>query len=511
MPRTNRLIELRSDIKMNNEIYNSSFDESDGITEINQQYNEESLHICHKYKWLLTSPLDKLVRREKIPYKFIIEIFKVILITLQVMNFTVLNNPILIEIKKSEQALRNYYSVCNHGCMLYSKSSFLANINEYIIQGENLNNRLMNKFHVTDTYLHATYKNDSTLYIVKKDMDNYIKNLFSNTDNLASISTLIIGDRITANYRFVDEESVSLSTKITFVPYIVTGSFYGELTVTVNRKNFVFTHKNAYSICINILSSASIVLSTFFSLLAVARYYRLVKEVEIFCLKFKQRFLSFKEKCSFVDKWLILTIVSNFLLLLAILLANFPVLETWSTPFLINFLIGLGSLFVWIGVLRNLNYFSYYNLIFLTVEASLPNILRIFICFFGLLIGFTICGFINFSHFHPKFAKIDLTFASIFGLMIGDDIFTTFQSIKNMNSIITIFSRIYVTTIVIVFMHFISTMFLAIVSQRYEYLMENGRKKIGTLSWILELCNCNDCINFRFIEPHHDFVSKRKL
>uniref|UniRef100_A0A914RBN9 Polycystin cation channel PKD1/PKD2 domain-containing protein n=1 Tax=Parascaris equorum TaxID=6256 RepID=A0A914RBN9_PAREQ len=104
----------------------------------------------------------------------------------------------------------------------------------------------------------------------------------------------------------------------------------------------------------------------------------------------------------------------------------------------------MGALLVYVGVLRYFCFFSKYNVLILTMKKSLPNILRFMSCAAVLYMGFLVAGWVIIGPYSLKFRTLGKSSEALFSLLNGDDMFATFFTINDTNTIIKIFGTIYI-------------------------------------------------------------------
>ncbi|XP_018010429.1 mucolipin-3 isoform X2 [Hyalella azteca] len=130
--------------------------------------------------------------------------------------------------------------------------------------------------------------------------------------------------------------------------------------------------------------------------------------------------------------------------------------------------LGVGNLLVWFGCLRYLGFFQTYNVLILTLKKCLPNVLRYSICITMLFAGYCLCGWLILSPYHIKFRSLSTTMECLYSLINGDDMFATFSSTSAKDPVIWWFSRIYLYSFISLFVYVILSLFLAIIMDAYD-------------------------------------------
>lgn len=104
-----------------------------------------------------------------------------------------------------------------------------------------------------------------------------------------------------------------------------------------------------------------------------------------------------------------------------------------------------------------------------TLYLVFPELLKFMLCAGLLFMAFSLTGYIVLGPFHPKFENFYETIETLFGLLNGDDIYTTFDQIdSDDNTIAYVYSRIFLYSFVILFIYFILNLFTSLVITAYE-------------------------------------------
>ena len=91
------------------------------------------------------------------------------------------------------------------------------------------------------------------------------------------------------------------------------------------------------------------------------------------------------------------------------------------------------------------------------------------LCTSLLFLAFSLTGFVVLGPFHPKFLTFYETFETLFGLLNGDDIYTTYDQIDiDDDPVAYIYSRIFLYTFLVLFIYFVLNLFTSLVIAAYE-------------------------------------------
>ncbi|XP_065674286.1 mucolipin-3 isoform X3 [Hydra vulgaris] len=141
-------------------------------------------------------------------------------------------------------------------------------------------------------------------------------------------------------------------------------------------------------------------------------------------------------------------------------------------------LLGLGVVLAWIGMLRFFTYLKSFNILLIALRYAAPSLIRFMFCAIFIFTGFTLCGWIVMAPYHLKFQTFLSTAEGLFSLLNGDDIYATFLNMSPMNTSVWVFSKIYLYTFISLFIYIVLSTFINIVGDTYEKLKEWGPTRI---------------------------------
>ncbi|CCD63608.1 Polycystin cation channel PKD1/PKD2 domain-containing protein [Caenorhabditis elegans] len=139
---------------------------------------------------------------------------------------------------------------------------------------------------------------------------------------------------------------------------------------------------------------------------------------------------------------------------------------------LTSIFLGMGALLVYVGVLRYFGFFSQYNILMLTLKRSAPNIMRFMTCAIVLYAGFLIAGWVIIGPYSMKFRTLAESSEALFSLLNGDDMFATFYTINDSNTVIKVFGTVYIYLFVSLFIYVVLSLFIAIIMDAYEVVKD---------------------------------------
>uniref|UniRef100_A0A3Q1BNX3 Polycystin cation channel PKD1/PKD2 domain-containing protein n=1 Tax=Amphiprion ocellaris TaxID=80972 RepID=A0A3Q1BNX3_AMPOC len=157
--------------------------------------------------------------------------------------------------------------------------------------------------------------------------------------------------------------------------------------------------------------------------------------------------------------------------------------------------LGTGTMLVWIGVIRYMGFFRKYNILILTLRAAFPNVIR-FICCAGIIyLSYCLCGWIVLGPYHEKFRTLNTVSECLFSLINGDDMYPTFKNMKQKSNLVWIFSRVYLYTFVSLFIYMILSLFITIITDTYDTIKQQQQSGTPTSELQKFLSVCKDLPN----------------
>ncbi|KAM6397361.1 mucolipin-2 isoform 3-T3 [Pluvialis apricaria] len=108
------------------------------------------------------------------------------------------------------------------------------------------------------------------------------------------------------------------------------------------------------------------------------------------------------------------------------------------------------------------------KVLILTMQASLPKVLRFCCCAGMIYLGYTFCGWIVLGPYHEKFEDLNTVAECLFSLVNGDDMFATFAQIQQKSTLVWVFSRLYLYSFISLFIYMILSLFIALITDSYD-------------------------------------------
>ncbi|XP_039176923.1 mucolipin-2 isoform X1 [Crotalus tigris] len=209
---------------------------------------------------------------------------------------------------------------------------------------------------------------------------------------------------------------------------------------------------------------ASLILCTRSIILAL----RLQKRFVNFFLEKYKRHVCSTDRLEFINGWYVLVIISDIMTIIGSIMKMEIKAKNLTSYDVCSIFLGTSTLFVWVGVIRYLGYFQTYNVLILTMQASLPKVLRFCCCAGMIYLGYTFCGWIVLGPYHEKFEDMNTVAECLFSLVNGDDMFATFAQIQQKSTIVWLFSRLYLYSFISLFIYMILSLFIALITDAYD-------------------------------------------
>ncbi|XP_062553149.1 mucolipin-3-like [Armigeres subalbatus] len=223
--------------------------------------------------------------------------------------------------------------------------------------------------------------------------------------------------------------------------------------------------------------------------------------------------LALEDKMEFVNMWYIMIVLNDVLLIIGSALKEqieqkHFIADDWN---LCSLLLGIGNLLVWFGVLRYLGFFKTYNVVILTLKKAAPKILRFLLCALLIYAGFTFCGWLVLGPYHIKFRSLSTTSECLFALINGDDMFATFTIMSEKSIMLWWFCRIYLYAFTSLYIYVVLSLFISVIMDAYDTIKKYYKEGFpqSDLRKFVGPCDPNDFSSGVFRE--HDFDCEQQI
>ncbi|KAM8879586.1 mucolipin-1a [Spinachia spinachia] len=209
------------------------------------------------------------------------------------------------------------------------------------------------------------------------------------------------------------------------------------------------------------------------------------------------------DRMEFINGWYILLIVSDIFTITGSVIKVGIESKNMSSYDLCGILLGTSTLLVWVGVIRYLTFFQKYNILILTLRAAFPNVIRFSCCVAVIYLGYCFCGWIVLGPYHVKFRSLSMVSECLFSLINGDDMFVTFAEMQETSSLVWLFSQVYLYTFISLFIYMVLSLFIALITGAYETIKHQTQEPLHITDLHAFIAECTDAPNsgkFRGLE-----------
>ncbi|XP_059623034.1 mucolipin-3-like [Phlebotomus argentipes] len=484
-------------------------------------YNEERMR--RKLQFFFMNPIEKWQARRRFPYKFFVQVVKILLVTIQLclfahsrynhINYTWDNRVTFSHLFLNgwdESREVESYPPSVGPLALYVQSDFFQTI-DYAIEGyQNLSQAIgpysypnedntMAPMHLClYRYKEGTIFGFNESYIFNSEIDTLCLNLTGNVTDIGSEAYLASKD-VVVSFSALVKATLEMSVKT--VNFKAAGPIAppdcyqfniqilfdnrdhdGQMLLSLDAEpirlnckgNIEYTtESNIDDTLRSILNMLVIVICITSFALCTRAVYRAqllrVATVQFFRTHFGTE-LSWEGRMEFLNMWYIMIICNDVLLIIGSALKEqiqrrHFVADEWNTC---SVLLGIGNLLVWFGVLRYLGFFKTYNVVILTLKRAAPKISRFLLCALLIYAGFTFCGWLILGPYHLKFRSLAITSECLFSLINGDDMFATFTTMSGKSNMLWWFSRIYLYSFISLYIYVVLSLFISVIMDAYD-------------------------------------------
>ncbi|MCJ8737982.1 hypothetical protein PDJAM_G00030270 [Pangasius djambal] len=478
-----------------------------------EQTLEESLRDDLRYYFM--SPCEKYRARRQLPWKLTVQILKIVMITTQLILFG-LNNQLVVTYKEENLMafknlfLKSYSGVeeDDYSVAVYTKQSVFDHLYYIIDQYSQLDQlsvgsvsyaeedgKLLPLVICKEHYRQGSGKHSEETYNIDAQTESACLTLDPrsaatwNTNNASffdidfyrlvtiEISFRLKGINLQTVLSHELPDCYTFAVSITFDNRCHSGKV--KITLDIDAvssacKNWNISgtaqkQKNihyllifdAVVILVCLISSVLCIRSIFLAI-------RLLQRFSKFCVWKYNRKVCEEDQREFLNGWYILVIISDVMAIIGSILKMEIQAKSLTSYDVCSIFLGTSTLMVWVGVIRYLGYFQKYNVLILTMQAALPKVLRFCCCAGMIYLGYTFCGWIVLGPYHEKFEGLSRVAECLFSLVNGDDMFPTFAEFQQKNTMVWLFSRVYLYSFISLFIYMVLSLFIALITDAYE-------------------------------------------
>ncbi|XP_048049806.1 mucolipin-1b isoform X1 [Megalobrama amblycephala] len=508
---------------------------------------EEEEALRRKLKYFFMSPCDKYHAKGRKPFKLVLQLLKIIIVTVQLVLFG-LSNQMVVAFKEENTDsfkhlfLRDYQDGSEEPLCIHTQKSVHDHINYAIEQYLALPQKSVGRY----AYVPGAGLNDSALYLCQHyykkgtidpvndtfDIDphvvtdcigvdpppdpsappqNHYKNITLNFQKLIHVTIqfqlkainiqTIINNEIPDCYTFsitilFDNKAHSGKVKL---------SLHNEASIKECRDPNVSGHADSYArVAFDVLVAVICGLSLVLCGRSILRGIILQNEFVRYFRQSLGRSVCWGDRLEFINGWYLLLIISDVLTIIASFIKIAIETKNLSSYDVCSILMGTSTLMVWVGVLRYFSFFQKYNILIVTLRAAFPNVIRFCCCAAAIYMGYCFCGWIVLGPYHAKFRSLATVSECLFSLINGDDMFATFSDMEQSGALVWVFSQVYLYTFISLFIYMVLSLFIALITGAYDTIMQQTQDVPQVSELHRFIAECPDTPtsgNFRSPEP----------
>ncbi|KAJ8911430.1 hypothetical protein NQ315_005963 [Exocentrus adspersus] len=477
-----------------------------------------------KLQFFFMNPIEKWQAKKRFPYKFIVQITKIIMVTMQLclfansryhhVNYTWDNKITFSHLfLKGWDSTReiNAYPPGAGPLAIYKDDDFYSTI-DYAYQGYASVNKAIGSYSyanedniMTDMVLCLYHYKRGVIfgfnesYIFDSEIIEQCLNISETSNGLLNSREHIRANNIDINFSALVKAELMFSLKtvnlkaagritppncyrfdiiilfdnedhdgqmllsLDTVPYRLMCKGDVEYVTDNEIDSFIRSLVNYLVICICVVS-----------LILCSRAVLRAQQLKIITNKFFESHfgqpLSYHDKMKFVNFWYIMIIVNDILIIIGSAIKEQIEREEFTSDQwnVCSLFLGVGNMLVWFGVLRYLGFFKTYNVVILTLQKAAPQVARFLLCALLIYAGFTFCGWLIFGPYHLKFRSLSTTSECLFSLINGDDMFATFSIMATKSTLLWYFHRLYLYSFISLYIYIILSLFISVIMDAYE-------------------------------------------
>uniref|UniRef100_A0A8C2P6N7 Polycystin cation channel PKD1/PKD2 domain-containing protein n=1 Tax=Capra hircus TaxID=9925 RepID=A0A8C2P6N7_CAPHI len=479
----------------------------DAMAHLDSEVKEERLR--EDLRFYFMNPCEKFRARQQIPWKMGLQILKIVMVTTQLVRFG-LSNQLVVTFKEENTAafkhlfLKGYSGSDedDYSCSVYTQEDTYDSIFFAINQFHRLRNLSLGTLGYGES--------EDNRIALKVCKQHYKKGtMFPSNETLNIDSDIEIVD-ISFQLKGIDLQTIHSRE----LPDCYVFQNMASIYFTNGKIKIYFNIDAKIEECKDLKISGSIqkntqyvlVFDAFVIVICLASLILCTRSI-VLALKLRKRFLKFflekykRHVCNadqreFINQWYILVIISDLLTISGSVLKMEIKAKNLTNYNLCSILLGTSTLFVWVGVIRYLGYFQAYNVLILTMQASLPKVLRFCACAGMIYLGYTFCGWIVLGPYHNKFENLNTVAECLFSLVNGDDMYATFAHIQQKSHLVWLFSRLYLYSFISLFIYMILSLFIAIITDSYDTIkkyQQNGFPATDLQEFLKECSSKEKC------------------
>lgn len=465
--------------------------------------------IRRKLSWYFTNPYQKFKLKGRKPWKLVLQIFKIVLITAQATWFAVDLQSVVSFDTDNLATFRHIFIKDYPGGILfvpiftkpdlYNRMHYVwsqyhnftsMTVGSYEFPGPPSKRRIWFCTAKLIPNQNSDYDEDDS-----KETCRYLKP--PDHLNVNNVTHFVMQNNIPQRLEFVTKVVLKFSLKTKNLKHNLDKSQADCYTFNVSasfnnddydgKLQFRLYYDSSFKPCeakattvsyVKLSVEIFIIILCFFSLTlcirSFLRHLKLSRETTKFFKEFRHEELTLSDKMNFLNFWILLLILSDILVICGTAIKIFIDFSDIATYDACAILLGSAVLFSWVGILRYLGFLRGYNTMLVTLKVAFPQVVRFLVCAAIIYFGFSFCGWVVFGPYHEKFKDIITTSECLFSLVNGDDMFNTFKLMDDDDYVLWIFSKIYLYVFISLFIFVVLSLFIGIISDTYERIKDYG-------------------------------------
>ncbi|KAF7689504.1 mucolipin-1a [Silurus meridionalis] len=497
--------------------------------------DQEEEELRRKLKYFFMSPCDKYHAKGRKPFKLVLQMLKIIIVTAQLVLFG-LSNQMVVNFKEENTAsfkhlfLKDYADGADDMLAVYTQNDVYDHIYYAIEQYLRLSDTTVGRY----AYVFGVGFNGSALSLCQQYYKKGSIDPANDTFNIdphvvtacVGVTPLDVPDGVLKNdyknftlkfHKLINVtiqfqlKAINLQTIInneipdcyTFVITIVLDnkahsgkvkiSLDNQVSIKECRDPSVSGHAEnytrvAFDVFVLLICVCSLVLcgrSIFRGVLLQHEF------VQYFKIKL-ERTVSWGDRMEFINGWFILLIISDLFTITGSIIKIGIEFKDMASYDVCGILLGTSTLLVWVGVIRYFSFFQKYNILIVTLRAAFPNVIRFSCCVAVIYLGYCFCGWIVLGPYHVKFRSMSMVSECLFSLINGDDMFVTFSGMQESSLLVWIFSQLYLYTFISLFIYMVLSLFIALITGAYETIKHQTQEPLHITDLHAFIAECKD-------------------
>lgn len=475
-----------------------------------------------KLQFFFMNPIEKWQAKNRLPYKFVIQLIKIVLVTIQLclfayhrynhVNYTWDNQVTFSHLfLKGWDATRevNAYPPAIGPFAVYKIKDFYATLDyayEAYMNLENAigpysyaneNNTMTKMLFCIQEYKEGTIFGFNESYVFNSEIIEKCVNIseapnhflhsekyFSEHNLEVNFAALIKAELLftlkTVNFRATGRTTAPNCFLFNVRIIFDNEDHDGQMTVSLETdpiqlicKGNVIISDEIQTVLGSLLNVLVIIICVCSFILCVRAVWRAQQLKVIACKFFVSHFnqeLSANDRMKFLNMWYIMIIINDVFIIIGstikeLILHSEFASDHWN---ICSLFLGVGNMLVWFGVLRYLGFFKTYNVVILTLQRATPQVARFLLCALLIYAGFTFGGWLILGPYHFKFRSLSTTSECLFSLINGDDMFATFSIMSTKSTMLWWFSRVYLYSFISLYIYVILSLFISVIADAYD-------------------------------------------